>query len=402
MIQHPLNHPIEGHAILGIELTTDKVSNGQAAYLRPPPYESITPPSHRCMVFTNINHSVKILLFTFTRKTSKVEARISEYLAKAEAWKEYLAAAYDYITEHNLKRSVLSSIITAWAESSPSAPPPSSFSFASTEAPSSTPVSPAPPSPTPAPSESPAPVPSAPSPSESSESPSSSPSEENRDPRWREGRDGDYTKWKARRDYLDEIERKEQAAADEGRIAYYVQDRLRNGIFHKVWLKRKDISNKYEIPTYRGIFLWDAMFSEEGSQQDHIYFSGEEFAEAWGLKEIKSSDKPSTSEFPAPSPSESLSPAPSAPSDSSEAPSSPSAPPARKTALLCPHINQVSPDVDYKTKSATLPPTTVPSTTPSSTTPSPTPPPESPPLPPFLSLPSLYDPDSISFLFFFS
>ena len=139
------------------------------------------------------------------------------------------------------------------------------------------------------------------------------------------------------------------------------------------------------------------MFSEEGSQQDHIYFSGEEFAEAWGLKEIKSSDKPSTSESPAPSPSESLSPAPSAPSDSSEAPSSPSAPPARKTALLCPHINQVSPDVDYKTKSATLPPTTVPSTTPS-----PTPPTESTPLPTFVSIPSIYDPDSISFLFFFS
>ena len=288
MIQHPLNHPIEGHAILGIEITTDRVSNGQAAYLRLSPYESITPTSHRCMVFTNINHSVKILLFTFSRKTSKVEARISEYLKKAEAWKEYLAAAYDYITEHNLKRSVLSSIITAWAESSPSAPPPSSFSFASTEAPSSSPVSQAPPSPTPAPSESPTPAPSASAPSESSESPSS--------------------------------------------------------------------------PV---------------------------------LSAPIASSPSSSPSAPSESPEVPSSPVLSSPLASSS--SSPSAPPARKTALLCPHINQVSPDVDFKTKSATLPPTTVPSTTPS-----PTPPTESTSLPAFVSIPSIYDPDSISFLFFFS
>ena len=294
MIQHPLQHPIEGHAILGIEITTDKVSNGQAAYLRLSPYESITPTSHRCMVFTNINHSVKILLFTFSRKTSKVEARISEYLKKAEAWKEYLAAAYDYITEHNLKRSVLSSIITAWAESSPSAPPPSSFSFASTEAPSSTPVSPAPPSPTPAPSESPTSAPSAPAPSESSEAPSS--------------------------------------------------------------------------PV---------------------------------LSAPIDSSPSSSPSAPSESPEVPSSPDLSSPLASSSS-SSPSAPPARKTALLCPHINQVSPDVDFKTKSATLPPTTVPSTTPSSTTPSPTPPTEPTSLPAFVSIPSIYDPDSISFLFFFS
>lgn len=296
MINHPLKHPIEDHAILGIEVTTEKVSNGQAAYLRLSPYESITPTSHRYVVFTNINHSVKILLFTFARKTSKVEARISEYLKKAEAWKEYLAAAYDYITEHNLKRSVLSSIITAWAESSPSAPPPSSFSFASTEAPSSSPVPPAPPSPTPAPSESPtpapsespAPVPSAPAPSESSEAPSS--------------------------------------------------------------------------PV---------------------------------LSAPIDSSPSSSPSAPSESPEVPSSPGLSSPLASSS--SSPSAPPARKTALLCPHINQVSPDVDFKTKSATLPPTTVPSTTPS-----PTPPAESTSLPAFVSIPSIFDPDSISFLFFFS
>ena len=69
--------------------------------------------------------------------------------------------------------------------------------------------------------------------------------EEERDPRWREGWDGDYTKWKARQDYYDELERKDKAAVAEGREPYYIalNDSYgqRNGSFVKVWLKPEEV-----------------------------------------------------------------------------------------------------------------------------------------------------------------
>jgi hypothetical protein len=123
--------------------------------------------------------------------------------------------------------------------------------------------------------------------------------EEERDPRWREGWDGDYTKWKARQDYYDEIERKEQAAANEGRVAYYVAGSdsygQRNGKFHKVWLKPEDVVTEDGVPMYRGRILWtqqEAWHSEEGFQLGNIYYTGEEFAKAWGLKEENNVNKP--------------------------------------------------------------------------------------------------------------
>ncbi|MDY4029835.1 MAG: hypothetical protein SOY69_01300, partial [Alloprevotella sp.] len=123
--------------------------------------------------------------------------------------------------------------------------------------------------------------------------------EEGRDPRWREGWNGDYTKWKARQDYLDEIERKEQAAADEGRVAYYVAGSdsygQRNGTFHKVWLMPEDVVTEDGVPRYRGRILYtqqEAWHSEEGFQLGKIYYTGEEFAKAWGLKEENNVDKP--------------------------------------------------------------------------------------------------------------
>lgn len=102
---------------------------------------------------------------------------------------------------------------------------------------------------------------------------------EQRDPRYNEGWDGDYSKWKARRDYLDEIERKEKAAAEQGRKAYYISatdgNGQRNGVFHKVWLKPEEAETGY----YAGHMLWtqqEAYRTEEGFQLGNIYYSGEE------------------------------------------------------------------------------------------------------------------------------
>lgn len=102
---------------------------------------------------------------------------------------------------------------------------------------------------------------------------------EERDPRYNEGWDGDYNKWKARRDYLDEIERKEKAAAEQGRKAYYISATdgygQRNGVFHKVWLKPEEAETGY----YAGRMLWtqqEAYRTEEGFQLGNIYYSGEE------------------------------------------------------------------------------------------------------------------------------
>ena len=123
--------------------------------------------------------------------------------------------------------------------------------------------------------------------------------EEERDPRWREGWDGDYTKWKARRDYLDEIERKEKTAVEQGREEYYVavSDSYgqRNGVFHKVWLLPEDVVTEDGQARYNGINLWtrdEAYHTEEGFQLGHIFYTGEEFAEACGLKEGNNVDKP--------------------------------------------------------------------------------------------------------------
>ena len=112
-----------------------------------------------------------------------------------------------------------------------------------------------------------------------------------RDPRYREGWDGDYDKWKARRDYFDEIERKEKAAAEQGRKAYYIPSTdgygQRNGTFHKVWLKPEEVVTENGESRYAGRNLWtqqEAYHSEEGFQLGNIYYTGEEFAEANGLK----------------------------------------------------------------------------------------------------------------------
>ena len=110
--------------------------------------------------------------------------------------------------------------------------------------------------------------------------------EEALDPRYTPGWDGDYAKWKKRQDYYDEIERKEKAAADEGRVAYYFSDTdsygQRNGTFHKVWLKPENIQrDEYNNPRYKGLFLWtqqEAWHSEEGFQQGHIFYDEQELA----------------------------------------------------------------------------------------------------------------------------
>ena len=105
-----------------------------------------------------------------------------------------------------------------------------------------------------------------------------------RDPRYHEGWDGNYEQWKRRRDYLDEIERKEKAAAEEGRRAYYVSSSdsygQRNGVFHRVWLMPEDVEvGTNGEPYYAGRMLWtqdEAYHSEEGYQLGNIYYSGEE------------------------------------------------------------------------------------------------------------------------------
>ena len=108
-----------------------------------------------------------------------------------------------------------------------------------------------------------------------------------RDPRYNEGWDGDYDKWKARRDYLDELERKDQAAAAEGRQAYYIPGvdgyGQRNGVFHKVWLLPDEVErDSHGDPVYGGHRLWteqEALGSEEGFQLGNVYYNGGELTD---------------------------------------------------------------------------------------------------------------------------
>ena len=129
--------------------------------------------------------------------------------------------------------------------------------------------------------------------------------EEERDPRWHEGWDGDYVTWKARQDYLDEIERKEQAAADEGRVAYFVAgaDSMgqRNGTFHKVWLMPEDVVTENGQPRYNGRMLWtrdEAYHTEEGFQLGNIYYTGEEFADAFPAPKEEAATEQETEQAP--------------------------------------------------------------------------------------------------------
>ena len=129
--------------------------------------------------------------------------------------------------------------------------------------------------------------------------------EEERDPRWHEGWDGDYVTWKARQDYLDEIERKEQAAADEGRVAYFVAgaDSMgqRNGTFHKVWLMPEDVVTEDGQPRYNGRMLWtldEAYHTEEGFQLGNIYYTGEEFADAFPAPKEEAATEQVTEQAP--------------------------------------------------------------------------------------------------------
>ena len=111
---------------------------------------------------------------------------------------------------------------------------------------------------------------------------------EERDPRYREGWDGDYDKWKKRRDYYDEIERKEKKAADEGRSEYFVAGvdgwGQRDGTFHKLWLLPSEVKkDRWGNLVFNGTDLWTreaAWHSEEGFQLGNIYFTGDEFTKA--------------------------------------------------------------------------------------------------------------------------
>lgn len=132
--------------------------------------------------------------------------------------------------------------------------------------------------------------------------------EEALDPRYTPGWDGDYAKWKKRQDYYDEIERKEKAAADEGRVAYYFSDTdsygQRNGTFHKVWLKPENIQrDEYNNPRYKGLFLWtqqEAWHSEEGFQQGHIFYDEQELAKKGWVKDDEENKPGKAAEAPQP------------------------------------------------------------------------------------------------------
>ena len=106
--------------------------------------------------------------------------------------------------------------------------------------------------------------------------------EEERDPRWREGWDGDYTKWKARQDYYDELERKDKAAVAEGREPYYIalNDSYgqRNGSFVKVWLKPEEVETIDGEKMFAGKDLWtetQAWHSEEGFSVVRTEYNGD-------------------------------------------------------------------------------------------------------------------------------
>ena len=102
------------------------------------------------------------------------------------------------------------------------------------------------------------------------------------DPRYRKGWDGDYDKWKKRQDYLDEVERKEKAAATEGREPYYIalNDSYgqRNGQFVKVWLKPEEVETIDGEKMFAGKDLWtekQAWHSEEGFSVVRTEYNGD-------------------------------------------------------------------------------------------------------------------------------
>lgn len=102
------------------------------------------------------------------------------------------------------------------------------------------------------------------------------------DPRYRKGWDGDYDKWKKRQDYLDEVERKEKAAASEGREPYYIalNDSYgqRNGQFVKVWLKPEEVETIDGEKKFAGKDLWtekQAWHSEEGFSVVRTEYNGD-------------------------------------------------------------------------------------------------------------------------------
>ena len=102
------------------------------------------------------------------------------------------------------------------------------------------------------------------------------------DPRYRKGWDGDYDKWKKRQDYLDEVERKEKAAASEGREPYYIalNDSYgqRNGQFVKVWLKPEEVETIGGEKMFAGKDLWtekQAWHSEEGFSVVRTEYNGD-------------------------------------------------------------------------------------------------------------------------------
>lgn len=108
---------------------------------------------------------------------------------------------------------------------------------------------------------------------------------EERDPRYLEGWDGDYDKWKKRQDYYDEVERKEQKAVSEGRNDYYIAGvdgwGQRNGVFHKLWLLPNEVKkDQWGGLEYADENLWtreQAYHTEEGFQLGNIYYNGNEF-----------------------------------------------------------------------------------------------------------------------------
>lgn len=102
------------------------------------------------------------------------------------------------------------------------------------------------------------------------------------DPRYRKGWDGDYDKWKQRQDYYDEVERKEKAAASEGREPYYIalNDSYgqRDGSFVKVWLKPEEVETIDGEKKFAGKDLWtekQAWHSEEGFSVVRTEYNGD-------------------------------------------------------------------------------------------------------------------------------
>ena len=102
------------------------------------------------------------------------------------------------------------------------------------------------------------------------------------DPRYRKGWDGDYDKWKQRQNYYDEVERKEKAAASEGREPYYISLNdsygQRDGSFVKVWLKPEEVETIDGEKKFAGKDLWtekQAWHSEEGFSVVRTEYNGD-------------------------------------------------------------------------------------------------------------------------------